>query len=203
MHCHLQHKKKKKAGGHLGCVNHLQPDSAENKKQLRPFFPLSNNYCEILIWEKKKVAADKHNHMTLERRWEGRTEEPRNVENNMCSVSGCVWAEVESSLWIPACVSFSAEAKRRQDSGEDQRGSRGSEVTLEFLGNNREVKKNKNKGRRESLALCLCVSAAAGHLSLGATLVSWYNNMSQTIAPLAGDAIERWLRVQTGKHWKH
>lgn len=64
-------------------------------------------------------------------------------------------------------------------------------VTLEFLGNNGEAKENKNKGRRENPALCLCVSAAAGHLSLAAPLASWYNNMSQPIAVLAGDAIER------------
>lgn len=68
---------------------------------------------------------------------------------------------------------FPADAKRRQDSGADQRGERlRSKVTLEFLGNNGEAKKNKNKGRRESPALCLCVSVAAGHLSFEATLVS-------------------------------
>lgn len=98
-------------------------------------------------------------------------------------MSGSGIQSVNSSLHVFLCRGREETGQWRGSEGESRR----SEVMLEFLGNNGEAKKNKNKGRRESPALCLCVSAAAGHLSLG----SRYNNMSQTIAMLAGDVVER------------
>lgn len=83
-------------------------------------------------------------------------------------VSGSGIQFVNSSLHVFLCRGKEETRQWRGSEGESRR----SEVTLECLGNNREAKKNKNKGRRESPVLCLCVSAAAGHLSLGATLVS-------------------------------
>lgn len=62
----------------------------------------------------------------------------------------------------------SSEEKTRQWRGSEAESCR-SEATLEFLGKIGEAKKN--KGRREKPAMRLGVAAAAGNLSLAATLV--------------------------------
>lgn len=73
--------------------------------------------------------------------------------------------------------------------------------------------------QRTSHVLCVCVSLVAtetfrglqwlqGLLCAalwprGTMLISWNNNMPQTILMRRGDVIERWLQAQTGKHRKH